>query len=352
MRTLPGLAVRALTAADEPHVLDLLGTTMAGGPTGHRTADFFRWKHRSSPFGPSPGLVAVHGDQVVGVRLFLRWDLAWGRSTLRAVRAVDTATHPDYQRRGIFRTLTLELLAQLERDEGVQLVFNTPNADSRPGYLGMGWQPVEQLPVRISPVRPLRFLLGMRGARSANASGPATAVVSTGAARPSPSCPLLTAREVLAGTDEVADLLARSTVPERIHTALSPRYLTWRYADVPDLDYRAVTVRRDGQLVGLGLGRVRARASLTELTLGDVVVAAGDRRSARAVLLAARHSGVDHVALHAPRGSEVERVALPCGYVAAPGRGIGLVANPLPGCPGGVLDAEQWSLSLGDLEVF
>lgn len=349
---LPTVDVRPLATADEAEVLALLSETMAGGPTGSRTMDYFVWKHRANPFGASPGVVALEGDRIVGVRLFLRWHLALGGRRVRAVRAVDTATHPDYQRRGIFKSLTLRLLDQLEQDENIQLVFNTPNADSRPGYLRMGWRPVGVLPVRISPVRPVRFLRGVRGASHANASGSADAVAPGGKASSVRPCPAPTARAVLAASREVADLLEARAVPERLHTPLSPAYLDWRYAEAPGLDYRAFPVYRGGRLVGLGLGRIRTRASLTELTLGDVIVAQGDRRAARAVLQVARQSGVDHVALHATPGSEVGDVALTSGYLTVPGSGIGLVANPRAGCPDGVLDPGRWGLSLGDLEVF
>ena len=60
------------------------------------------------------------------------------RRASSAVRAVDTATHPDYQGRGIFRLLTLAGVEAMTA-EGVQFVFNTPNDQSRPGYLKMGW---------------------------------------------------------------------------------------------------------------------------------------------------------------------------------------------------------------------
>jgi GNAT superfamily N-acetyltransferase len=69
-------------------------------------------------------------------------------TTINAVRAVDTATHPDWQGRGIFSRLTLGALDDL-RDDGVDCVFNTPNDKSRPGYLKMGWQQVGKVPVSV-----------------------------------------------------------------------------------------------------------------------------------------------------------------------------------------------------------
>ena len=86
-------------------------------------------------------------------------------STLRAVRAVDTATHPDHQGKGIFTKLTLGAIPDL-RDDGVDAIFNTPNDKSRPGYLKMGWSQVGRVPVgvRVASPRSLRRALGARTA--------------------------------------------------------------------------------------------------------------------------------------------------------------------------------------------
>ena len=54
-----------------------------------------------------------------------------GRSRAAPARAVDTATDPEFQGRGIFTRLTLEALDALPA-EGVELVFNTPNARASP----------------------------------------------------------------------------------------------------------------------------------------------------------------------------------------------------------------------------
>ncbi len=345
------LDVRPMRPADEPEVLDLLNTTMAGSPAGPWTAEFFRWKHRNSPFGASPTLVSVHDDTLVGVRLFLRWELACGSSTVSAVRAVDTATHPDYQRQGIFKRLTLELLDQVEL-EGADLVFNTPNADSRPGYLKLGWQEVGLLPVHVSPVRPLAFLRGARGASTANSSGSASAVAGTSTPATRRECPLPPAAAAFADPDELSDLLVQVAPTHRLHTRLTPEYLRWRYVDAPGLDYRCVRVEQGGRLVGLAFGRARQRAALVELTLGDVIVREGDRRTARRVLRSARRSGVDHVAVHASHGTEIAGQLGRSGYLRAPGHGIGLVANPRDAMSPDVFDAASWRLSLGDLEVF
>src|SRR5262249_43359766 len=119
---------------------------------------YFAWKHRENSFGASPSWVAVEAGRIVGFRTFLRWEFVDRQGNrARAVRAVDTATHPDAQGRGIFRRLTLHALDDLARDD-VDFVFNTPNDKSRPGYLRMGWVDVGRVGTSVR-------VLGVGGAR-------------------------------------------------------------------------------------------------------------------------------------------------------------------------------------------
>jgi GNAT superfamily N-acetyltransferase len=336
------ISARRMVPEDEDAVLRLLGAALAGGPTGRRTEEFFRWKHRDNPFGASPGLLAEADGQVVGVRLFLRWELTVSGRTVRAVRAVDTATHPDFQGRGIFRTLTLAALEDLRTD--TDLVFNTPNANSRPGYLKMGWQPVGTVPVAVRPVRWGRFARHVRSASSGLPPG------ETGE-----SCALPPAATAFADEGALADLLERVEAGRptgRMRTRRTLAYLRWRYADAPDLDYRVVTVADGRELRGVGFARPRLRGALRELTLSEILTVPGDRATLRRVLTtAARASGCDHVATHLPGADR--GVGLSAGYLGWPGVGMGLVARPLrEGLAPDPLLPTSWQWSLGDLEVF
>src|SRR4029450_11514322 len=105
-------------------------------------------------------LVADHDDRLIGLRAFMRWRLAAGDRDLAAVRAVDTATHPDFQGMGVFSRLTRAALDAMEGQ--VDLVFNTPNGKSGPGYLKLGWREVGRVPVAVRVRRPLRLLTAAR----------------------------------------------------------------------------------------------------------------------------------------------------------------------------------------------
>jgi GNAT superfamily N-acetyltransferase len=143
------MEIRAATDEDIPWIVNLLKLSL-GETLMPKSEEFWRWKHELNPFGPSPVLIAVDNGEIIGVRAFMRWEWTDGDRIYKAVRAVDTATHPLHQGRGIFKKLTLQLADQC-REEGVDFIFNTPNNNSMPGYLKMGWISQGRLPVSIKP---------------------------------------------------------------------------------------------------------------------------------------------------------------------------------------------------------
>jgi predicted acetyltransferase len=114
------------------------------------SSKIWEFKHEQNPFGKSLVLVAEENDKIIGVRALMKWHWQKGQDIFAAYRAVDTATHPDHQGKGIFKNLTLKAIenAVTNRDK---FIFNTPNEQSRPGYLKMGWKTVGNIKVGIKP---------------------------------------------------------------------------------------------------------------------------------------------------------------------------------------------------------
>ncbi|RKS50585.1 acetyltransferase (GNAT) family protein [Gillisia mitskevichiae] len=107
------------------------------------TLDFFKWKHLENPFGKSYGLLALDGDKIIGLRMFMFWEFKTPNGKLKAIRPVDTVTDENYRGMGIFKKLTLDGLENISGE--YDIVFNTPNNNSLPGYLKMGWRKMEKL---------------------------------------------------------------------------------------------------------------------------------------------------------------------------------------------------------------
>ena len=104
------------------------------------TAELFLWKHLENPFGKSYGLLALDQEKIVGLRMFMFWkfeNLSGGKGLI-AIRPVDTVVDEKYRGQGLFKRLTLTGLEECK--EAYDFIFNTPNGNSLPGYLKMGWE--------------------------------------------------------------------------------------------------------------------------------------------------------------------------------------------------------------------
>jgi GNAT superfamily N-acetyltransferase len=334
------IAIRPYREEDEDSLLRLLDDSLGTGPIGPHSREFFRWKHIANPFGRSLILVAEADGRMVGARPFMRWRFRAGARDVEAVRAVDTATHPDYQGMGIFSRLTRAALDDASRM--VELVFNTPNDKSGPGYLKLGWQSVGNVPIAARLRRPIRVL------RRRRLLGEASEAVDW------PAHDSVDVATLLDKSGEVLDLLGRSAAEEaRLHTVPTIPYLRWRYVDVPAMFYRAVSLTASTGLRGMAIFRVRSRGDLLEAVVDEVFVRSGDTRSARRLLReVSRVTRTDLITCaFAPRTTS-RRAALHAGFLRT-GKGMFFVVNPLhdPVSP----DPTQlgsWALTLGDLEMF
>ena len=144
------MQIREANQSDIPQILKVLKASL-GETSSKKTEEVWRYKHIDNPFGESLVLVAEEDKSIVGVRAFMRWRWQRGEEVFSAFRAVDTATHPKHQGKGIFKKLTLRALENGKKKEEDHFVFNTPNDQSKPGYLKMGWKQVGKVYVGLKP---------------------------------------------------------------------------------------------------------------------------------------------------------------------------------------------------------
>jgi predicted N-acetyltransferase YhbS len=147
------MQIRESTESDIPGILEVLKASL-GETSSKKTEEVWRYKHIDNPFGESLVLVALEQDRIIGVRAFMRWQWQKENQIYSAFRAVDTATHPEHQGKGIFKKLTLRAW-EIAKEQGDHFVFNTPNEQSKPGYLKMGWEEVDKLEIQLAPSNPL-----------------------------------------------------------------------------------------------------------------------------------------------------------------------------------------------------
>jgi len=221
------MTIRPFSVEDTEAVTQLLATslTRSGGP------EWFRWKHVDNPFGASPGFVAVLDDEIVAARFFLRWEFVDGKGTItKALRPVDTVTHPKARGQGIFKRLTLHGLEELNPN-GEYLIFNTPNGNSLPGYLKMGWQTYPE---------DFRYYY---------------------------SAPIFSADKVKISPQPPTGVGSYTQYPsDKLTTHKTPDFLSWRYRD-ENYSFAHFT---DGQLGCLTFRLIKVKG-LTALSIADYV---------------------------------------------------------------------------------
>ena len=311
------LGIRPFRADDLPEVLHLLRASLGETASLQRTPELFEWKHVGNPFGRSLMLVAVDGETIAGFRAFMRWELVRPNGDrLRCVRAVDTATHPDYRRRGIFRNLTLAAL-DAARDDGVDMVFNTPNPRSGAGYLSMGWS-------EVGTIRPL--------------------------ASPAPG--LFRSAPDTTGLPDPADFVRApqpvglETFTDRegsgLRTPRTAAYQQWRFTTHPTARYTRIG-GEDGGVIA----RLAFRGSRRELLLSEIY----GRARTRSVWRARNQARTAYIGGYFGGGSPERAALLRSGFVPVPGATMTLMVRPLHQLDFDVNDLGRWDISLGDLEL-
>jgi N-acetylglutamate synthase-like GNAT family acetyltransferase len=350
--------IRIAQERDIPGIVALLKQSL-GESLLPKSETYWRWKHVENPFGVSPVLVTFDGDTIVGVRAFMPW--TWQRAdgqVLRAIRAVDTATHPDYQGKGIFKKLTLSLLEYCQ-EHGMDVVFNTPNQNSKPGYLKMGWREAGKLPIHIELLRPVSMVMGKLSGRRRTAEL-VQDDTATGSALKHPG---LTATLGRTGAS-VAYWLEHPDVPALLassfqqsgqawHTPHTRTSLAWRYDQVPVVKYAAHGLEQGGKLQALMFYRLKASGLGIEFRVADLFVQAGVSRRALAAWIRkeARRQHADYISVsgYNPwyKGSGLLNFR---NLRIGPGVTIRAVASEEKLTDLAAFRA--WSPSLGDLELF
>jgi GNAT superfamily N-acetyltransferase len=318
---------------DIPAIVALLKQSL-GESLMPKSERYWRWKHVENPFGASPVLLCWENGELIGVRAFMRWEWTDRTHRYRAVRAVDTATHPAHQGKGIFKKLTLALVDACTQ-EGDHFVFNTPNEQSKPGYLKMGWTTAGRLPVKISVERPFHMLKNLLVPANGTSEEENTSLAHY---LDHPSLDVLL-REHLAQIDKLS-------------TLMSSTYLRWRYQAVPVARYVAAGAEENGALTGLIIGRIKPSRLGRELRVTDCFL---KKESDGKTLLgrlkeSQKKWNVDYITVSGTPSAAAEKL-FPFRIKTTKGPIVTTRTLTLKDL-GALTNFNQWSPALGDLELF
>ena len=332
------MQIRPATAQDKPAMIELLKKSLGEGLIP-KSAALWTWKHEQNPFGASFVLLAEENNTLIGLRAFMQWQWQWKGQVYKAIRAVDTATHPDYQGKGIFKKLTLQQL-ELCKEQGIHFVFNTPNDQSRPGYLKMGWVQKGRMPLKFKIINPIALGYALAFKKT----------ISTSTAEdPTPA---------QQWDSSIFPLVENYTAPtDHLTTVLSPAYIRWRYADNPLFNYTYFTDNENFLLIG----RIKNHSFTRELRLVDFLPfnsASTNRRMnsriSKVVLPYCKKNNIRVVSFSGQQYQSYKSALNWMGVIPVQSRGPIVTLRDLnmnERFPD-LLDSKNWGYSLGDMELF
>lgn len=146
--TRDAVQVRPVEAGDAPALVELFEACF----DTRLSAEYFAWKYYRNPAGEAIGFVADTGERLAAFYGVIPepWIVGGGDATVW--QSMDTMTHPEFQRRGLFVRLAECTYEEVRhRTERCDLV-GIPGPTSLPGFVGrLGWAKVHEFDILAVP---------------------------------------------------------------------------------------------------------------------------------------------------------------------------------------------------------
>ena len=232
-----------------------------------RPLHFDQWRYFNGPQGSCPAVIALDGHTVVGFYTGLPTRIRLGREVVSGIQSMDTLTHPDYHRQGVFATLA-EACYTIAFSRGFEIIYGFPNANSYRGFINrLNFDHCGNIGDWVRPIRPSSYF------RLPPMFGKAVDIAAL-------AWPKGRSRgfDIHIGKPDPTglDLLLAHWCngPDLCHIERTADWLDWRYCKDSAHDYEWVTTLRAGSVVAAGVWGMRdaswnkhadGRAHLVEL---------------------------------------------------------------------------------------
>lgn len=202
---------------------------------------WWHWMYKENPAASGKIWIWLADDdsRIVGQYAVMPVVMKIAGKTIIGAQSLDTMTHPEYTRRGIFETLTNKVYREAET-EGIHIVYGFPNKLSYPGFTKkLKWFDVATMQIMFKPLNwenTLKIRVKNKFLLKLFAIG--AHLVSKGFVRTQspPVVEGLTITQVFSFDDRINDFWGKVSNRYKIIVIRNRAYLNWRYG-APNAKY-------------------------------------------------------------------------------------------------------------------
>jgi hypothetical protein len=235
--------------SEEKYFTDLLENAAFIHKRQQDTIDWLKWKYFDSPFGECICLVALtKDDKIAGEVTFGQYQYILNGSIVNCLISYQTMIYPKHQKKGLFNTLTKEIL-KIAQSKGIELVMNFPNKASYVPFEKLNFIPINHIENRVFFVKKPSTLFNIFSIKE---KFNATII------KKIPENQLNLLNEL---KNSIKPLKIKDTlVPNR-----TPEFILWRYFTYPIYDYRIIKVKNGWSIVRLGNRKKFSEVQIMEI---------------------------------------------------------------------------------------
>jgi len=318
--------------------------------------EYYEWKCYRNPILPGEMWLAEDGDEVVAIRNFTPKRMKILGNVVIGAQMADSFTHPDYQRRGIFATLS-KAVRKSALDKGINFIYNVPTkGTSLPAHI----KGLEHMLVPAG-VRSLVHVISskqllktkLRFSLLASVFSPMIDTVSQTIFRIGVRG--TTKSDVIIYTepsfpDDIDTLWEQVSKNYDVMLARTKDYLEWRYITNPDAYSILIARNRDGAILGYMVIKIGFSENTPMGFICDFLTIEDDPNVFKKLLSASleefSHGKVGSVSTWAVKGSFYYKILVKLGFLPHSDTSLMCYENELGSQI--VSHAYKWHFTMGD----
>lgn len=200
---------------------------------------YFKWKYFDNPAGDLIAYEALYEGKSVGFYGIIPELYTLDGKVEKVYQSMDTMTHPDFQRRGLFIKLARLTYEDALENEGKLFIVGFPGGQSYGGFIKkLDWKTIKEDCSYMFIPRPLFSLKNLFMSSKS-----------------------ITIQKYEVMTDELAEYFSKIKPTTKISKYFDTNIFQWKIFDNPNYDYNIISIKKENEILGVCVYRIESKKS-------------------------------------------------------------------------------------------